>query len=132
MNKLLKSVIACVIAAAVGGQLGPMTIGLFYTLQRSTYPHFRLDPMGAMLGLVFAGVPMLVIGIPAQAVLQKFRLTDYFSNTGLATICGAPLAYYLALSTDSLTAFMLVGTWTAFLVGSIAWLIRRPDKDATP
>lgn len=132
MNKLLKSVVACVIAAALGGQLGQLTIVLVLVLQQSPGPHFYIHPMGVFLGLVLAGVPMLIVGIPAQAMLQQFKLTDYFSNAGLATVCGALLAYYFAASLNDILDLTLLGTWSAFLTSSVAWLIRRPDRDITP
>ncbi len=144
MNKLLKSVMACVIAAVLGGKLGPLTIGFVLALQHSPGLHSNIHPMSGFqglayihpmdlfLGLVLAGVPMVVVGIPVQAILQHFKLTDYFSNVGLATVCGALLAWYFATSLDDVLLFTLLGTWVAFLTGSIAWLIRRPDKDITP
>lgn len=129
MNKPLKSVVACVIASALGGQLGYMTIGLIQAIRQSPPPYFHLDPWGIFIGLVLAGVPMVVVGIPVQAILQHFKLTDYYSNVGLSTVCGALLAWYFATSLDDILLFTLLGTWVAFLTGSIAWLIRRPDKD---
>lgn len=141
MNKLLKSIVACVIGAALGGHLGQLTIGLVLALRQSpglhSYIHpmgvfqglVHIHPMGLFLGLILAGLPMLFVGIPAQAILQRFKLTDYFSNVGLATVCGALLAWYFAASLNDILDLTLLGTWVAFLTSSIAWLIRRPDRD---
>ena len=129
MNKLLKSIVACVIGAALGGHLGQLTIGLVLALRQSPGLHSYIHPMGLFLGLILAGLPMLFVGIPAQAILQRFKLTDYFSNVGLATVCGALLAWYFAASLNDILDLTLLGTWVAFLTSSIAWLIRRPDRD---
>ena len=129
MNKLLKSIVACVIGAALGGHLGQLTIGLVLALRQSPGLHSYIHPMGLFLGLILAGLPMLFVGIPAQAILQRFKLTDYFSNVGLATVCGDLLAWYFAASLNDILDLTLLGTWVAFLTSSIAWLIRRPDRD---
>jgi hypothetical protein len=88
-------------------------------------------------GLI-AFVPMLVIGLPVQALLQRAGKTSYVSNTLLATVAGAVVlpAIFMAISLPGNNAFtsenMSMGALVAFLIGSIAWLIRRPDKDAKP
>jgi hypothetical protein len=93
---------------------------------------FRLlfSPFG-----LFAFLPMLVIGLPAQALLQRAGKTSYLWNVVPAVVAGAITFPLILLSFgtagDDFTAEnMGMGALAAFLVGSITWLIRRPDKDA--
>ncbi|HVZ29510.1 MAG TPA: hypothetical protein VG839_03895 [Asticcacaulis sp.] len=94
---------------------------------------FRLlfSPFG-----LFAFLPMLVVGLPVQALLQRAGKTAYLWNIIPAVIAGA-ITFPLILISFGATAGgdftgenMGMGALAAFLVGSIAWLIRRPDKDA--
>ncbi len=73
---------------------------------------------------------MLFAGLPTQAVLQKLRGNSYIVNVGLCTILGAlPLwAIQTLIPFTSLEALGF-GAGLAFCIASIAWFIRRPDKD---
>jgi hypothetical protein len=74
---------------------------------------------------------MLFVGLPTQAVLQKLRRTRYIVNVGLCTILGA-LAVWAMQTLIPFTSLEALGfgAGLAFCIASIAWFIRRPDKDS--
>ncbi len=94
---------------------------------------FRLlfSPFGA-----FAFIPMVAFGLPVQALLQRAGKTSYLWNIAPAVIAGATIFPLMLLGFGAMASggFTLenmgMGAGAAFIVGSIAWLIRRPDKDA--
>lgn len=133
------------LAAAVGSWLGSALFiaisdliggGQFggpQDLWRGMLSFFNLlfSPFGA-----FAFIPMVVIGLPVQALLQHVGKAGYLWNVIPAVIAGAiffPLLLigFGAMGRGGFTLEnMSMGALAAFLVGSIAWLVRRPDKDA--
>ena len=88
-----------------------------------------------MVGFVF--VCMVMLALPAQVLLQYFKCTSYLSNIALAALGGAivegiiayAMGHFFTALSDPIIAFS--GAWAAVCIGSIAWLIRRPDKDIT-
>jgi len=68
---------------------------------------------------------MLVVGLPVQAVLQKYGQTNYAIHA-LCSILGGALASLLLFPSLPLAGFC---AGIGFVAGSVAWLIRRPDKD---
>lgn len=74
-----------------------------------------------------------LLAIPAQALLQRLRLNGYLPNVGFFILAGLVGGYLMAgsFNVTILQSFLFFEP-IAFFSGSIAWLIRRPDKDAKP
>ncbi len=125
--------LGCALFVTVSAFIGDVHISSLQDLWHGVLSFFRLlfSPIGLL-----AFLPMVVIGLPVQAVLQRAGKTGYVWNVVPAVIAGAILLPLIlvgigALSESSFTLETFgMGALAAFFVGSIAWLIRRPDKDA--
>ena len=73
---------------------------------------------------------MLIVGLPIQALLQRLGRNGYLPNVGLCVLLGG-LAFLLFVQVLEFTLAegMVFGIGISWTVGSIAWLIRRPDQD---
>jgi hypothetical protein len=82
----------------------------------------------------FAGT--LIVGVPLHTLLTWKRWTQWWAYVVAAALGGAAAAIALILVTPNswgyLGSTLLAGTSWAALIGLIAWLIRRPDRDAPP
>ncbi|MBW8880000.1 MAG: hypothetical protein JF615_00865 [Asticcacaulis sp.] len=137
--RFAKSLMAVVVGVIVG-------CSLFYLLVRLLWPTVWLKLMQfqdlyrdneesaaghPILACIIVALPLfLVVGLPVQAMLQRFGLNGYSANVGVCIALGAVafagLSPQLRLSQMESTVFILGLTLT---VGSLTWLIRRPDKD---
>ena len=144
-GKLAKSLFACIVGAWLG--LAPIVI---FTEMRThaylldtprDYGHWVIDGLltggHILLSLfpLFVLIPMIIIGLPLQALLQRFGKVDYLW-TVIPAIPLGPLVLvslfviYRDVLRGSLDPFALVLTAVgAFLTTSIFWLVRRPDRD---
>lgn len=132
---LIKSVCACIIGAGVSA------IGLILAVAVAGVSDDIGDPqqipkilafifsMSAFIpiALVFActALPMLIIGLPVQALLQKYHQTGYWVHA-ICSVVGGALASLFLFPSLPLAGFCAAIGFTA---GSVAWLIRRPDRD---
>lgn len=89
---------------------------------------FLVSP-AALIVFIFvftsAVTPLIVIGLPVQALLQRHRQTGYGIHAVFSVVCGA-LASLLLFPSVPLAALC---AGIGFMAGSVAWFIRRPDKD---
>ncbi|WP_298329220.1 hypothetical protein [Asticcacaulis sp.] len=135
---LIKSVCACIIGAGVAA------FGFILSVAIAGVGDDIGDPqqipkilafvfsMSALIpfALVFActALPMLIIGLPVQALLQKYHQTSYWVHA-IFSVVGGSLASLFLFPSLPLAGFCAA---IGFAAGSVAWLIRRPDKDALP
>ncbi|MDC7692899.1 hypothetical protein PQU94_01245 [Asticcacaulis sp. DXS10W] len=155
--KLFKSVMACLVSAITGSVLWGLVSAFRIALHdRQHLPIDQHMPgflealtnswlwsetlMLAMIAFIF----MLLFAVPLQALIQKLRLTGYLHTLLLAMVLGGGLALWIGYILDTLDFDTedwdyyhwrfdpkLFGTGILFGVyyGSVAWFIRRPDKD---
>ena len=76
---------------------------------------------------------LLLIGLPVQYLMQRRGVTRFVPSVGAAMI-GAGLVMIVAsifgnLNPRTLVELILMAFCLAFCVASLAWFIRRPDKD---
>jgi len=140
-QRIDKSLAATFGSALIGGLL----VSAYYLY------FFRFSPagsIGAILGTFGLGffvilLYVVVIGLPIQFILQKLGLEGALSNIGLfvfvvSIIFSAYSQWIIAtflndenFRLDILEPFSLIqGLVFGVLLGSVFWLIRRPDEDA--
>ncbi|MFT3997995.1 MAG: hypothetical protein QM667_11370 [Asticcacaulis sp.] len=135
---LTKSICACIIGA------GTVAFGCILAMTLAGAADSIGDPEQMLSALVFlvspsalipflfifvcTVVPMLIIGLPAQYMLQKEGYTGYLYHALPAAAAGALSSLLLF---NQWASAMTAGLCAAigFMAGSVAWLIRRPDKD---
>lgn len=144
-GKLAKSLLACIVGSWLG--LAPVVIfeemrGQTYLLTTpQDYGRWLIDGVltGAHILLsffpLFVLIPMVVVGLPLQALLQRFGKVSYLWTVTPAIPCGPLVLFslfviYRDVLRGSLDPYALVLTAIgAFLTTSIFWLVRRPDRD---
>lgn len=132
---LIKSLCACIIGAGtpafflllisilsvlIDGIGKPEKLGSILTIFSS-----RSDFFAFTYFFVCTLLPMIFIGLPVQALLQKCRQTGYWVHA-ICSVVGGALASLFLFPSLPLAGFCAAIGFTA---GSVAWLIRRPDKD---
>jgi hypothetical protein len=127
--RLPVSILACLLAPALSG----VVVGGAWMAVSAAFGLYR---PGALAGaandifqlvryaVVFGTVPMLVVGLPAQAWLARRGLTGLLWHAVPAAVAGA-----LILGVLFALWGILVGGIFGGVAGAIAWLIRRPDRD---
>ena len=137
--KALKSLAACIIGAVTGTLIHALLLSLLmpdvwqiwvdlYMMVRDQPEEVPPAPRRWLI------IPVLFVfticAMPAQALLQKLRLNGYASNVGLCVLAGMAGGYLMAGSFGmTISQSLLFFAPIAFFTGSIAWLIRRPDKE---
>ncbi|MFT3997994.1 MAG: hypothetical protein QM667_11365 [Asticcacaulis sp.] len=132
-GRLLRSVLACVVSAYVGTAIIVTVYGL-QTLNRGFMPDYaQLIGSAGTVALVV----LLVVGLPAQAILQAMKRVEWFSLMLTGAVLGALLlnGFALAVIDDGdfyFEPFLLgVGAGSGAFYALILWLVRRPDRDGT-
>lgn len=121
--KVAKSVLACALGAAL-----PL---LFLFFRDDLYVSdlgINAKQMIFASNLFFAGavfVALCLIGLPVQYVMQQCRITHILWHVLPAAVAGGVLVAWLV----NPHAF-LSGSVYGAVSATIAWLVRRPDKDA--
>ena len=155
MNSFAKSAMACAISVACGVVVtDTVQIACDWWLGHEAFkPTLQTATVFAM---TFAGLGLLsfLIGLPVQALLQRFGLTGFLSNIGTAVVFGFPIstwwfdafwsdvddpgpASFVAWVKDTLTSLKDWHSIAWFILIYIAsgavvfWLIRRPDRDSS-
>lgn len=127
--RLPVSILACLLAPALSGVL----VGGAWAGLSALFAIYRPDSPGgvalnvfhiAWFSVVFGTVPMLVVGLPAQAWLARRGLTGLLWHAVPAAVAGA-----LILGVLFALWGILVGGVFGGVAGAIGWLIRRPDRD---
>jgi hypothetical protein len=142
MSKFLKSVLACIVGAISGSFVHSWPLELFMpdlwqiwvAAERSYTDMPGLTPPRPRAFLIIPVVMVFsLLAIPTQAMLRRLRLNGYLPTVGLCILAGMVGGCLMAGSFDmTISQSLLFFGPIAFLSGSIAWLIRRPDKDGAP
>lgn len=98
-------------------------------------------PLVAFLFIAIMFV-MVVFAMPVQAVLQMFGQAGYIATVMVAVVLGAGFYHWIFDTVEHLAhdpeiappsklhpEWLAYGAAMGFYLGSVAWLIRRPDKD---
>lgn len=150
-DRLVKALYGCLAAAAVGTVLWQQ---LEFVLIAVSLPHTTVAELwggwvetmanlSAHLNLFFVfGVVMVAIAMPLQALLQVFGRSEYLVTLGLGVVIGAvltPLMLGFGAGFDAEPElgplwrirpwWSAVGAGMGLVMGTVAWLIRRPDRD---
>ncbi len=148
---LAKSVFAIVAASWLGTLLFLLSWGALISLGialTETHPVFFIKQsfnfgimtfVSRMASMPFIPLGcLLVAGLPLQALMQKHGLTSYRSNVLAAMACAAAVAFVacigygasmVGLSTGTITTVLVMSLGLSFWVATLAWAIRRPDRD---
>ena len=140
--KTLKSLLACVVGAIAGSFVHSWLLQLFVpdlwqiwlTVERNLTDRPDLTPPRPREFLIHSVVMVFtLLALPVQAVLQKLRLNGYLPTVGFCLLAGIAGGYHMGgVFNMTILQSLLFFAPIAFFSGSIAWLIRRPDKDVTP
>jgi hypothetical protein len=89
---------------------------------------------GIILGALIGWPVMLVLGLPAHALLLRKTPASvwvYAAAGGFIGILGGAFRYFQgrSQSANELTQFLAIGAVTGTLAALIFWYARRPDKD---
>lgn len=151
----LRSTYACLISALSGAALWLVFFSASVVLQLSQSVSLQHGMALAVEGVI-SGAPMMLmgggvvflimvfLGMPLRAALQALRQTSFLPNAVLAALMGSAL---FLLASETLRPFegyngawnrplevrwneLGIGAVLGFYFGSIAWLVRRPDRDA--
>lgn len=133
IQRLLKSVWACLLAASVVVIVVPAFVAiknltLYGTINNPEDGEYWIIVVflaALYFGLILSS--LLAIGLPIQAVMQSQGLNQYWHFAMPSTLLGFAIGSLIA-SGDLLSATTL-GVALGLCIGSIFWLIRRPDKD---
>lgn len=150
-DRLFKSLGACVAASAVGAVLWQQfDFLLVYMRSPGTPPDEVFEAWLRMLAswpshLTLFCVMFIVsvtAALPLQALLQRQRRTDYVATALLAAVLGAVsfptlLGFFMQFDAEPELDLQygirgwwpVVGAGIGLVMGSIAWMIRRPDQD---
>jgi hypothetical protein len=129
---LFKSLYASVAGAAAGAGAFLLFLNLQYLSVSASFSEesveWIINPgfMG-LFAIVFGAilVPFVVLGLPVQAILQKHHQTGYFLHVAFSATAGGIMSLLVIYSLEA----QLVSAGAGFVAGSVAWIIRRPDKD---
>ena len=138
MLKLLKSVLACAVAAFVSCFLFMewLDYGVNAALSWPRIVHIILTPSWMTIGIISAltFVLMAIIGLPLRALFLKPPRSGLFWHVGLGIAITTVLLAILVLPACGFISILGILTLfevfpAAILATVIFWLIRRPDKD---
>jgi hypothetical protein len=105
-----------------------------YVVSDSTLPWFNSWVLYVFMAAIMSLVVMIVGGLPAHALLMRFKRTRWFEYTGAASalvVVGWMVAAFgRATSLQAVAEGFLAAATFGALLGLLAWLIRRPDRDA--
>ena len=138
VGRLARTIFACLAGAGGGGLAFTAAFALGLATGYLTQPAGLSGQWRGLLIIFFPStlatlLPALVIGFPLELLLQKLRITGYLPTVAIFAICGVPIlsAIFAPLAHNIADMIFLgaTGAFMGFLASSLAWLVRRPDKD---
>ncbi|ESQ80834.1 hypothetical protein [Asticcacaulis sp. YBE204] len=132
---LIKSVWACILAAMVVVIVLPTFVAIRNHILYGTLDNPNDDEIwifvlfGSVLYFAIILFSLLVIGLPVQAVMQSQGLNRYWHFALPSTLLGFAVGSVTAIG--DLLSTSLLDAVLGFCIGSVFWLVRRPDKDAS-
>lgn len=137
-GKTLRNVAAFTIAPLLGGMVcGAVYVPVTALVQGEPFiggwelTHIWMYTVGAYTAL-FALVIMIVLGAPLYLIFRRLEIVALppFAISGAiaGVLCGLILSF--ANITGNTVVAAAFGAITGLFVSCLAWLIRRPDRDA--
>jgi hypothetical protein len=133
--RLVVSMLACVLGPALAGLVVGVGSSLLALLTGnaamnggSVLALFPALLAWAAFPVVFGTVPMLLIGLPIQAWMQRRGVTGLLWHVAPAALAGGLM--FLTILVAAGAFGFAYGALYGGLAGAFAWAIRRPDRDA--
>ncbi|MCA1936594.1 MAG: hypothetical protein LDL37_14180 [Asticcacaulis sp.] len=129
---LIKSLYASVAGAAAGAGAFLLLVYLESLFVSATSieegVEFLINPgFIGLFAIVFGAilVPFVALGLPVQAILQRYHQTGYSLHVVFSAAAGGIMSLFIVYNLE----LQLVCAAAGFVAGSVAWFIRRPDRD---
>ncbi|MFN3805917.1 hypothetical protein [Asticcacaulis sp.] len=129
---LIKSLYASVAGAAAGASAFLLLLYLESLFVSATSieedVEFLINPgIIGLFAIVFGAilVPIVALGLPVQVILQRYHQTGYALHVMFSAAAGGIISLFIIYNLELQLACAAAG----FVAGSVAWFIRRPDKD---
>jgi hypothetical protein len=137
LKKFERSVLAFLIAPPLPGSISATILVLWPLHPIAIEDLAGFVALGAMLGLTLGCGAMFVVGVPIHLLLMRLRRTEFLAYS----LCGCAAGGLIGWLLNRPFEFFMpsVNAWnttlyavTGGMIASIAWAIRRPDRDANP
>jgi hypothetical protein len=124
---VLKSLAGLALGASISTAIAAPFTGLVSEVEdlEMTAPYVTVVITGAIIVTLLA----IPFGLAGHAILYALKRRDIVSYTAAGGLAGMASTFALTTDFTRIQTFILYSLWAAGCA-LIAWLIRRPDKDA--